>query len=59
MCAANPGLEHGHLAYRASALPTELTGPPHIISPITLKFGTETFSPKLECVLEFDTENSI
>ncbi|KAH3770906.1 hypothetical protein DPMN_172204 [Dreissena polymorpha] len=50
----------GHLAYRANALPTELTGPPHIFPPIPFKFGTVTFSPaKLEFVLEFETENSI
>ncbi|KAH3748610.1 hypothetical protein DPMN_183056 [Dreissena polymorpha] len=35
----------GHLAYRASAFPNELTGPPHISSSIQFKFGTVTFSP--------------
>ncbi|KAH3785347.1 hypothetical protein DPMN_163434 [Dreissena polymorpha] len=29
----------GHLAFRASALPTELTGPPHNFSPNLTKFG--------------------
>ncbi|KAH3693483.1 hypothetical protein DPMN_080916 [Dreissena polymorpha] len=32
----------GHLNCMASALPTELTGPPHIFPPILLKFGTVT-----------------
>ncbi|KAH3739457.1 hypothetical protein DPMN_046109 [Dreissena polymorpha] len=30
----------GHLAYRASALPTELTGPPHNFSPYVTQFRT-------------------
>ncbi|KAH3853377.1 hypothetical protein DPMN_095899 [Dreissena polymorpha] len=34
-----------YFAYRASALPTELTGPPHIFPPILLKFSTVT-SPR-------------
>ncbi|KAH3893676.1 hypothetical protein DPMN_017826 [Dreissena polymorpha] len=50
----------GHLACRANALPTELTGPPHVFPPTPLKFCTLTFSPaKLEFVLEFKTENSV
>ncbi|KAH3797925.1 hypothetical protein DPMN_151515 [Dreissena polymorpha] len=32
----------GHLAYRANALPTELTGPPHILPLIPFMFGTVT-----------------
>ncbi|KAH3819750.1 hypothetical protein DPMN_121494 [Dreissena polymorpha] len=32
----------GHLAYRANALPIELTGPPHILPLIPFKFGTVT-----------------
>ncbi|KAH3733880.1 hypothetical protein DPMN_040319 [Dreissena polymorpha] len=30
----------GHLAYRASALQTELIGPPHNLSPKVIKFRT-------------------